>query len=138
MEIKTSSVFMLLMLFLGAVGFAQQKMVTGTVTDENSVPLPGVNVIIEGTSQGTNTDFDGKYSLEASEGDRLQFSRVGFKDQKITVGTSSIVNVMMEEGTALDEVVVTAMGITREKKSLGYSVQEVKSEELTKTPQTNL
>ena len=133
MEIKTSGIFMLLILFMGTVGFAQQKIVTGTVTDENSVPLPGVNVIIEGTSQGTNTDFDGQYSLEVAEGQNLIFSSVGFKDQKVAVGSGSTLDVVMEEGTALDEVFVVAYG-TATKESYTGSASVVQSQDIQDLP----
>ncbi len=133
MEIKTSGIFMLLILFMSTVGFAQQKIVTGTVTDENSVPLPGVNVIIEGTSQGTNTDFDGQYSLEVAEGQNLIFSSVGFKDQKVAVGSGSTLDVVMEEGTALDEVFVVAYG-TATKESYTGSASVVQSQDIQDLP----
>lgn len=118
--------------------FAQTHSVSGAVTDANGMPLPGVNVQVKGTSVGNSTDFDGKYQLNASDGDVLVFSYVGFKTREITVSGDTL-NVSLEEDTnALDEVVVTALGISREKKSLGYSVQEVTAEDLTREPQTNL
>src|SRR5699024_7451445 len=122
--------------FLVQVSFAQGKIVTGTVTDENGVPLPGVNIIIEGTSKGADTDFDGKYSLEAAEGQKLQFSSVGFKDQTLTVGSADTIDVVMEEGTALDEVFVVAYG-TATKESYTGSADVVKAEDLHVTQNTS-
>ena len=114
--------------------FAQQS-VSGTVTDSEGVPLPGATVIVEGTSNGVSTDFDGVYSITANEGDVLSFSYVGFATQKVTVGASATVNVSLVADNALEEVVVTALGITREAKSLGYAQQKVEGSALTKTKQ---
>ncbi|WP_163517589.1 SusC/RagA family TonB-linked outer membrane protein [Gelidibacter japonicus] len=111
--------------------YAQDKVISGVISDQSGLPLPGVNIIVKGTSVGTQSDFDGKYSIEASTGDILSFTYVGLKPQEITVGTSSTINVtMVEDAAMLDEVVVTALGISREKKSLGYSTQEVEGEDL--------
>lgn len=116
----------------------QSIEVTGTVTDENGMPIPGVNITVEGTTQGTSTDFDGNYTVTAEEGEVLNFSSVGFGDKKVTVGQDTVINVILQESaSALDEVVVTALGITREKRSLGYSTQAVESEDLTRVPTSN-
>ena len=116
--------------------FAQQS-VSGTVTDSEGVPLPGATVIVEGTSNGVSTDFDGVYSIAANEGDILSFSYVGFTTQKVTVGASATINVTLVSDNALEEVVVTALGITREAKSLGYAQQKVEGDALTKTKETD-
>jgi len=102
--------------------YAQERTITGIVTD-NSGSLPGVSIIIKGTTTGTETDFDGKYSLKANTGDILVFSFVGMVTQKKTVGKSNIINIVLESHNALDEVVVTAYGIKHERKSLGYSTR---------------
>ncbi len=99
------------------------KFVTGTVYDENG-PLPGASVIIEGTNNGVQTDFDGRFSLEVSEGERLSFSYVGYKTQQIPVHASNINITLEEDNNALDEVVVTAQGLKREKKASGYAISE--------------
>lgn len=117
---------------------AQEKTITGTVmsaTDKE--PLPGVSVIISNTTKGAETDFDGKYSVKAAKGDVLVFSFVGMKTTSVTVGDANVVNVSLENDNVLDEVVVTALGIKKEKKALTYSAQEVKGDELTKVKQTN-
>ena len=110
-----------------------QKSVSGTVSDNAGVPLPGATVKVVGTNTGVTTDFDGVYSIMASEGDVLSFSYTGFTAQTITVGASATINVSLTSDTELEEVVVTALGITREAKSLGYAQQAVSGEALTKT-----
>ncbi len=112
-----------------------QKSVSGTVSDSAGVPLPGATVLVDGTSNGVTTDFDGVYSIMANEGDVLSVSYVGFTTQKVTVGASATLNVTLAADNALEEVVVTALGITREAKSLGYAQQKVEGSALTKTKQ---
>jgi len=118
---------------------AQVKTVSGTVTaasDES--PLPGVNVVIKGTTKGTQTDYDGNYTIEASKGDVLEFSFLGMKTQLVTVGDANTLNVsLLDDALSLDEVIVTALGIKKEKKALTYAAQEVKGDELTTVKQTN-
>jgi TonB-linked SusC/RagA family outer membrane protein len=107
---------------------AQERTVTGKVTSaEDSAPLPGVNVVIKGTTNGTVTDADGSYSIHVpSNQSILQFSFIGLTTQEVTVDTRSIVDVQMQSDVKqLGEVVVTAVGIEREKKALGYSVETV-------------
>ncbi len=109
-----------------------QQQITGTVIDEQNFPLAGVNVIKEGTNTGTQTDFDGNYKINANPGDRLTFSYVGMKTVTITVGNAAVINVTMQEDTEnLDEVVITAFGLKREKKSLGYAVSKIDSKSIT-------
>lgn len=117
---------------LGAVlGVYAQTTVTGTVTDVNG-PLAGVTVQVQGTSRGTQTDADGHYSIEASTGETLQFSALGYITQSVAVGTSNVVSVTLEVTSGeIGEVVVTALGVKRDKKSIGYAVQQVKAEDIT-------
>jgi len=113
------------------LSFAQEKLISGTVTDGTGLPIPGVNIVVVGTSTGTQTDFDGNYSIEASVGDVLRFTYVGLKSQDLTVGAPEIMDLTMKEDESiLEEVVVTAQGIKREKKALGYAVSSVDSEQL--------
>ncbi|MEX2568689.1 MAG: SusC/RagA family TonB-linked outer membrane protein [Cyclobacteriaceae bacterium] len=106
--------------------------VAGKVTDTNAIPLPGVSVLVEGSNQGTVTNMDGDYSIEVGENSVLVFSFIGFQSQRIEVGSRSVLNVSMVENiSGLDEVVVTALGIKREAKSLGYATSTVESEEMT-------
>ena len=117
---------------------AQESEITGTVTDNNNLPLPGVNVVIKDTSTGTQTDFDGNYSIQAQTGDVLVFSYVGLKTVEYPVTNNTTIDVVLEPDSAeLDEVVVTALGIEREKKSLGYATQEVDGSEVADVPTTN-
>nr|WP_317042280.1 SusC/RagA family TonB-linked outer membrane protein [Robiginitalea sediminis] len=121
----------LLLAFVVQISFAQEKTISGTVTDSDGLPLPGVNIVVEGTATGTQSDFDGNYALQASPGQVLVFTYLGMSAERRTVGASDTVNVqMLEDAQALEEVVVTAQGIKREKKALGYAVSSVGSEEL--------
>ena len=97
-----------------------QKTVSGTVSDESG-PLPGVNILVKGTKTGTETDFDGKYSLKAKEGDVLIFSYVGMGTVERTVGASNVINVKMEAaGNVIDEVVINVLMILDMAKVKGY------------------
>jgi TonB-linked SusC/RagA family outer membrane protein len=118
---------------------AQAKTITGTVTAvSDNAPLPGVSITIQGTTSGTQTDFDGNYSIQASSGDVLSFSYMGMKTSNVTVGASNTVNVALEEDASLlDEVVVTALGIKRSEKTLSYAQQTVDAEALTQTRDVN-
>ncbi len=128
MKTKFNGILTLLLVFSVHFAFAQ-KTVSGTVSDETG-PLPGVSVLIQGTITGTETDFNGKYIIQADSGDVLQFSHVGYDDVFKTVGASNVINIAMTGDNLLDEVVVTALGISRDKKSLGYATQEIKGEDL--------
>ena len=119
------------------LGFAQ-KTVSGTVTDTSGVPLPGATVVVQGTNNGVTTNFDGDYSISASEGDVLVVSFVGFDSASATVGAASTYDFSLSEGNALEEVVVTALGISREKKSLGYSQQTVAGDVIAESKQVDL
>jgi len=131
MKTKFSGILTLLLAFVVQFTFAQEKTISGTVSDNSGMPLPGVNIIVKGTTNGTQSDFDGNYSINASVGSVLTFTYVGQKTVEQTVGSANTINVTMEEDAAvLDEVVVTAQGIKREKKALGYAVSEVSAEEL--------
>lgn len=131
---KLLNLFVLLLAF---AGFAQQE-VSGTVKDPNNVPLGGVTVMIPNTSRGTVTDFDGNFTIEAAAGEVLQFSYVGFTKQNITLSDQTDLEVIMaEDAQALDAVVVTALGIKKEVKALGYAVQEVAGENLEKAKEPN-
>ncbi|HJW30716.1 MAG TPA: SusC/RagA family TonB-linked outer membrane protein, partial [Saprospiraceae bacterium] len=105
--------------------------VTGMVSDQAGQPLIGANVFVKGTTVGTVTDFNGHYSITVPDGyDMLIVSYTGYATQELSVGQSSEMNVSMVEGLELSEAVVTALGVTREKKSLGFATQEVKGEDL--------
>jgi len=138
MRTKYRKVLTLLLAFVVQFIAAQNKAITGTITDDSGLPLPGVNIIKKGSTTGTQTDFDGKYTIQAANGDILVFSFLGFTSQEITIGTNNTINSSMVSDTSeLDEVVVTALGIQREKKSLGYSSQEVTGSQLTEANNGN-
>lgn len=121
------------------IAFAQQKTVSGTVTDENGLPLPGATVIRSGTSSGTSTDFDGKYQLNVNTGDVLNISYVGYATQSITVGTSNTYNVSMELDNTLDEVVVTSvLGVDRKKDDDISSSTSVNTESLQRSKESGI
>ena len=125
-------------LLVFAFGFTvQAQSISGTVTDDNGVPLPGATVLVEGTSNGVSTDFDGNYSINASSGDTLVFSFVGYSSQSVVVGSSATVNVSLQPDNALSEVVVTALGVKRNVKAVGYSITQVGGEELSDNKTTN-
>ncbi len=118
-----------LLLILFAVGFASaQRTVTGTVTNADADPLIGASVLVKGTTVGTVADFDGSYTLSVPEGSNiLIFSFTGYSEQEVEIGTSDVIDVVLEEGIELGEVVVTGLGIKREKKALGYGVSTIES-----------
>ncbi|SDG69252.1 SusC/RagA family TonB-linked outer membrane protein [Mucilaginibacter sp. P19] len=120
--------------------FAQNHTVTGTVTaKEDGLPLPGVSVKIKGTTTGTQTTIDGKFSLSVPNNAVLSFSFIGYATQDVPVGASANLKVVLEASArGLNEVIVTALGITRQQKSLGYAAQQVKGDDLTVTKQSDL
>ena len=125
----------LLLFFQGVTG--QDKNVSGVVTDDTGSPLPGVNVVEKGTSNGTSTDFDGNYAISVDANATLVFSSLGYKTKEVGVNGRSTVNTSIaEDASELDEVVVTALGIRKETKALGYSLTEVDADEIStvKTP----
>lgn len=139
----TKKVLKLLFVFslLCTYGMQAQTTVKGVVVDATSgLGLPGVSVVVKNTTKGTTTDFDGNYSIEVSNaGNVLQFSYIGFASQEIAVNKQSVINVsLVEDISKLDEVVVTALGIKRERKSLGYSVQEIKGEGIQEAREPNI
>ena len=125
------------------VNQAPKRDVSGTITDELDKVIPGVSVLIKGTQRGTTSDADGNYRIEipaeAATSAVLIFSFVGYTSQEVAVGTKSEINVQLApESKALGEVVVTALGISKEKKALTYAVTEVKGSEFTQARETNV
>lgn len=115
----------------------QQKTIKGTIIDEAGIPVIGVNILVAGTTRGTQTDFDGNYSIQANEGEFLEFSYVGMEAQRIKVGEQSTINLTLKEDAAgLDEVVVVAFG-EQKKESVVASITTIKPSEL-KIPSSNL
>ncbi|HSP82347.1 MAG TPA: TonB-dependent receptor [Gillisia sp.] len=138
MKKRLNGILTLLLVLVVQLTFAQEKTVTGTVVDENGVPLPAVNVIVQGTSRGTLTNFDGEYSINASQGETLVFSYVGYISGTFLVGDASRIDVTLGEDAAqLDEVVVVAYG-TQTKRSIVGSVVSLGEETLEKQQLTTV
>ena len=115
------------------------QKINGVVKSTDGTFLPGVNIVVAGTNRGTVTDVNGHFELEAKEGDVLIFSSIGFAQQRITVGTGAVVNIVMAtSATSLDAVAVTALGIKRSVRTLGYSQEEVKGGEVARSNAPNI
>ena len=123
-------------LFSATSLYAQQS-ITGKVSDANG-PISGATVTVKGTTRGTQTGTNGSFTIQAAQGETLRISIVGYKPQEIVVGQTKTINVSLSpDASALEEVVVTAMGIKRESKALGYAVSTIKADEITKAGNTN-
>ena len=133
MKTKFSGILTLFLAFVVQLTFAQEKSISGTISDENGLPLPGVNIVVKGTTSGTQSDFDGNYAISASTGDVISYSFVGYKAVDRTVGAANTISFAMEvDVEAIDEVVITALGIKRKKDEVTTVYQEVSTEELAK------
>ncbi|WP_158729270.1 SusC/RagA family TonB-linked outer membrane protein [Flavobacterium sp. I-STPA6A] len=131
MKLKFNGLLVLLIVIVAQITFAQERSVSGTVSDNAGMPLPGVSVLVKGTKTGTQSNFDGSYTIKVNPTQVLIFSYIGMKSQEVAAN-SSTVNVKLASGALeLEGVVVTALGIKREKKSLGYATQEIKAADLT-------
>ena len=118
---------------------AQTQRVTGKIMEDSNLPLPGVTVLVKGTANGTATNADGFFSLECSPNSTLVISFIGYQTREVPINNQTTINVSLApDAKQLGEVVVTAFGIEREKKALGYSVQEIKGDDLTETRTSNL
>ncbi|AXT56411.1 SusC/RagA family TonB-linked outer membrane protein [Aquimarina sp. AD1] len=139
MRTKFRGILTLLLAFVVQLTFAQEKTISGNVTDNSGLPLPGVNIVVKGTSKGTQSDFDGNYTIQVNRGAVLSFSYLGFTTKEVVVGDGDTVNVQLAEDAAtLEEVVVTAQGIRKAKKALGYAVATIASEDIASQPQTDV
>ncbi|MEM9686165.1 MAG: TonB-dependent receptor plug domain-containing protein, partial [Bacteroidota bacterium] len=136
--VKTKRLLIALLFGIVQLGWSQTRTVTGVVADEAGVPIPGANVIVQGTTRGTTTDFDGNYTIEASDSETLVFSYLGYRTQTIRVNNQNTINVRLaEEASALDEVVVT--GYTAQStRNITGSVSVVKAEDLEATSPLNV
>ena len=121
-----------------AASNSAQKTITGTVTDSNNEPLIGVSVVVKGTTNGITTDINGSYSLRVTDSDVLGFSYLGYASKEATVGSNSTINMtLLEDSKVLEDVIVVALGIKREEKTLTYNVQKLESKELTTVKNTS-
>ncbi len=127
-------------MLIGIWSNAQEIQISGKVTStEDGSALPGVSVVVKGATTGTTTNVEGAYTLLVPADATIVFTFIGMKEQELVVGGQTTINVeMAPEVTEMQEVIVTALGITREKKNLGYAVQDVKGENITKVPNANM
>jgi TonB-linked SusC/RagA family outer membrane protein len=128
----------LLLALMVQLALAQEKTVKGTVSDESGIPLPAASVVVKETNAGTSTDFDGNYSIKANQGQTLVFSYVGYKRKEVVVGATNTIDASLTPDNQLEEVVITAQGIKKEKKALGYAVTTVESEDLEQKADTDI
>lgn len=134
---KLSLVLSLVLFSIGAM--MAQRSVSGTVTDATGEALIGASVLVKGTTAGTVTDVDGRYEVSVPDGSTvLVFSYTGFESQEVSLGASNVVDVTLSEGVALTEVVVTGLGIRKEKKALGYAVSTIGSADLELRPEADV
>ncbi len=129
--------FLMMFISTSQLLFAQAQTITGLVSDATGVGLPGVNIHIKGTTQGTTTDLNGKFTMQASQGDVLVFSFIGYDTREVKVSGSTVNVTLKSSVSKLNEVVVTAFGIKKEKKALGYSVTSVKPKAIDMVGQTS-
>src|SRR5688572_13946680 len=135
---ESLSLTLAMMLMLASVALAQERVVTGTVADETGTGMPGVNVLVKGTPQGTVTDAQGSFSISAAPEATLVFTFVGYKTTEVAVGDRTSINVAMEvDLTSLDEVVVTGYGVDKRREIAG-ALSIVKTKDLTVTPTGNV
>ncbi|MEM9991706.1 MAG: SusC/RagA family TonB-linked outer membrane protein, partial [Bacteroidota bacterium] len=134
---KKLSLILALVFAVTSIALAQ-RTVTGTITDNAGEALIGASVLVKGTSSGTVTDVDGNYKVSVPEGgNTLIVSYTGFETQELELGASNVVDVIMSEGVTLGDVVVTALGVEREEKALGYSVQQVDGGDIARSGATS-
>jgi len=126
--------------FCATISFAQQRTITGTVKDDNGAPLANVSVLVKGTNKGVPSDANGNFSIAVNgKNPVLVISSVNFKTKEVPVGTANHLDISLQGGAgSMQEVVVTALGIQKQKRSLGYSIQEVKGQTLVDARETNL
>ena len=139
LSLKKCGTFIVLAFFMFASVYAQQLRISGKVTDASTnESLPGVNVAVKGSGTGTSTDGNGSYTISVNKGSTLVFSFLGYASQELVVGNSTTMNVALSAtATELNEVVVTALGIRRSQKALGYAVSRVSAKEITKVGSPN-
>ncbi|MEC5166566.1 TonB-linked SusC/RagA family outer membrane protein [Flavobacterium sp. PL11] len=118
---------------------AQTKIITGLVTDEQKIPIPGVSVVLKGEKTGVQSDMNGEFKIQASATDQLTLSFVGFETKTVNIGTAAVLNVVLETSTiGLKDVVVTALGIKKSKRNLTYATQTVEVQDLTRARDLNV
>jgi TonB-linked SusC/RagA family outer membrane protein len=137
MKLKFNGFLAMFLLLMSQLTYAQDKSVSGTVTDQSGLPLPGVNVLVKGTQNGTQTDFDGKFKVADAQGKTLVFSFTGMKTMEVSASNGMKVK-LADDSVQLEGVVVTAFGIKRKQKALGYATSTVNADEITRNPTPNI
>jgi len=127
-----------MMLLLAAAAWSQTTKLTGQVKNIDGEPVPYATITVKGTSIATSADQDGNFSLSVPPGSTLEISAASFQTNQVKVGSETSLSITMVGGNAMDEVVVTALGISRESKSLGYTTQQITGAEITKARETNI
>lgn len=139
MKTKLHGILTLLLAFAVQIAFAQTQRVSGTVTNSKGESLLGASILVKGTSTGAQTDFDGKYSLQANKGDVLVFSYLGYQTLERTIAGESIINVtLLDDAQSLDQVLVVAQGIKAKPRALGYAVETLDSSDVTRAQEVNV
>ena len=138
MRLKFNGFLVLLVVLVAQITFAQERVVSGVVSDNAEMPLPGVSILVKGTKSGTQTDFDGKYSIKALPSQILIFSYIGMTTQEVMASSSKVNIKLASTAVELEGVVVTALGIKKSEKAIGYAAQSVKGSELTEARESNL
>jgi len=138
MKTKLNGFLTLFIALLVQISFAQDRVVSGVVSDNSGLPIPGVNVLVKGTNLGTQTDFDGKFSIKASPTQTLIFNFVGMKTQEIPASSTTINVKMKDDAVELEGVVVSAFGVKKQKRALGSATVNVSGKDLTEVNNTNI
>ncbi|SEL39031.1 TonB-linked outer membrane protein, SusC/RagA family [Aquimarina amphilecti] len=129
---------LILVFFISSIALAQQRSISGTVTDSNGLPIPGVNVIIKNTNRGTQTDFDGVYSVEAANGEIIMYSFLGYVSQEISITSQNKIDVILKEDvSALEEVVVVGFG-TQSRRKITANIASISSDKINEIPTPSL
>ncbi len=137
MKLIFNTFLVLTLALISQLTFAQDRKVSGLVSDESGLPIPGANILVKGTTNGIQTDFDGKFQIMASADQILVFSYIGMVNQEVAATTTDLKVKLKMDAVQLEGVVITALGIKREKKSLGYATQEVSGDLLNQGGQNN-
>ncbi|OHT44697.1 SusC/RagA family TonB-linked outer membrane protein [Flavobacterium tructae] len=138
MKLKFNGFLVLFLVLVAQLTFAQERAVSGTVSDNTGIPLPGVSVLVKGTKTATQTDFDGKYSIKAAPNQVLVFSYIGMKAQEVSASSTTVNTKLKDDSVELESVVVTALGVKKSSRALGYATQEVKAADITRANNNSL
>ncbi|OXB16053.1 SusC/RagA family TonB-linked outer membrane protein [Flavobacterium reichenbachii] len=138
MKLKFNGFLVLFLVLVAQLTFAQERAVSGIVSDDAGMPLPGVSVLVKGTKTGTQTDFDGKFSIKVSPSQILVFSYIGMKSQEVAATSTSINIKLADNSVELESVVVTALGIKKSDKAVGYATTKLSGNDITKGNNQNV